>query len=509
MTGRRSFLIAAALSPALLRAAGRRPPRFESDPYTLGIASGYPRSDRVVIWTRLAPKPLEGGGMDPGAADVAWEVAEDEGFRRVARKGIATAHARDAHAVHVEVDGLRPGRAYHYRFHCGEATSPVGRTRTAPEPGRGDECLRLAVASCQQYEQGWFTAHRHLADEEVDLVAFVGDYIYESSWGRDHVRKHGTAEPGTLAEYRDRYGLYKSDPDLRKSHAAHPWIVTWDDHEVDNDYAGERSEELDPSFGKRRAAAYKAFLEHQPVPPSMLAMEGGGVRLHGRLAWGRLAQLHILDARQHKTPQACPKPYRGGGNIVGDACAERLEPGRSMLGMAQERWLDEGLAASTAAWNLVIQQSLFAPATRRGREGPLYWTDGWDGYPAARARLLRSIAERRPANPVFFGGDVHAAYSSNLHAEPADPESPVIATEFVATSITSQGPGRAANEAMRAANPHLKYANGTVRGYGVAEIDAGRLQARVRGVATVKEPDAGIATIATAWVEAGRPGLRE
>ena len=507
MTSRRRFLLAATLSPALLRAATKAP-AFSADPFSLGVASGYPRADGVVLWTRLAPKPLEGGGMDPELVDVRWEVAEDEAFRRIVRKGTATADPVNAHAVHVEVDGLAPGRAYHYRFQCGDATSAVARTRTAPEPGRGDDRLRLAVASCQQYEQGWFTAHRHLAAEDIELVAFVGDYVYESSWGSDHVRKHGTAEPGTLAEYRDRYALYKSDPDLQRSHAAHPWVVTWDDHEVDNDYAGDRSEELDPNFPKRRAAAYKAFLEHMPLPRSML-LPGGGLRIHARLDWGGLAKLHILDARQYKSPQACPKPYRGGGNVVGADCAERLGADRSMLGMAQEKWLDEGLGESRAGWNLIVQQSLFAPAQRPTGKGPMHWTDGWEGYPAARERLLGSLLARRPSNPVFFGGDVHATYCANVHADPADPRSPIIATEFVATSITSQGPARASTDAMVAANPHIRYANGTVRGYGIVDIRRDRMEASLRGVATVKLPDAAIATVASTAVAAGKPGLQE
>lgn len=504
MNTRRAFLAAACLAPVLVRAA--QAPRFAADPFSLGVASGYPRPTGVVLWTRLAPKPLEGGGMDPDPVEVKWEVAEDEGFKRIVRTGAVVAVPEHAHSVHVEVDGLAPGRDYHYRFFCGEAASGHARTRTAPEAGRGDERLRLAIASCQQYEQGWFTAHRHLAAEGVDLVAFVGDYIYESSWGRDHVRRHGTAEPRTLGDYRDRYGLYKSDPDLKKSHAAAPWVVTWDDHEVDNDYANDRSEELDPSFLKRRAAAYKAFLEHMPLPRSML-LPGGGMRIYGHLEWGSLARLHILDARQYKSHQACPKPYRGGGNQVGAECTERLDPARSMLGLEQEKWLDAGLGESRAAWNLVMQQSLLAHSPRPSDKGPMHWTDGWEGYPEARARLLKSIVERKPANPVIFGGDVHAAYLANLHADPLRPDSPIVAAEFVATSITSQGPGAAANARMRQANPHIRYANGTVRGYGIAEIDRKGMALRTRAVASVKVPDAEVSTLGEAWVESGRPGL--
>ena len=505
---RRRFLAGAAaafLLPGLARAA--RPPRFSAFPFSLGVASGSPRTDGVVIWTRLAPQPLEGGGMQPETVDVRWEVADDAAFRRIVRKGSALAAPGNAHAVHVEVEGLAPGRGYHYRFLCGDAASPTGRTRTAPEDGKGDERLRLAFASCQQYEQGYFVAHRHLADEDADLIAFLGDYIYESSWGRDHVRKHGSAEPVTLDEYRARYALYKSDADLQKSHACAPWIVTWDDHEVDNDYAANRSEELDPQFPLRRAAAYKAFLEHMPLRRSVL-VEGGGIRLYDRHAWGGLATLHVLDDRQYRSHQACPRAGRGGGNVVGAACSERLDPARTMLGAAQERWLGEGLAQSKSRWNVIAQQTLFAPAGRVNGKGSLvHWTDGWDGYPAARARLLKSIAEGKPGNPLVIGGDVHATYAAHLHADPARPDSPRVATEICGTSISSQGPSASMLAGIVAANPHIVFADGEARGYVVVDIGREGASARLRAVETVKRADAPIATRYTGVIEAGRAGI--
>jgi alkaline phosphatase D len=490
---------AAFLEPIPARAASA--PRFTGFPFALGVASGSPRPDGVVLWTRLAPRPLDGGGMDPQSLPVRWEIAEDEGFGRIVRDGAAAAQPANAHAVHIEVEGLAPAREYFYRFHCADATSATGRTRTAPEAGKGDERLRLAFASCQQYEQGYFTAHRHLAAEGADLVVFLGDYIYESSWGRDHVRKHGSAEPATLEEYRNRYGLYKSDRDLQQSHAAAPWLVTWDDHEVDNDYAADRSEELDPAFLQRRAAAYKAFLEHMPLRRSVL-QEGGGVRLYDRHAWGSLATVHLLDDRQYRSHQVCPKPGRGGGNVVAEECRARRDPERTMLGAAQERWLEEGLAASRTAWNLIAQQTLMAPAGRRGKEGAAYWTDGWDGYPAARERLLGAIAARRPANPVVISGDVHACYLADLHARPDDPDSPVLATEFCGTSISSQGPSERTVQAIRESNAHIRYANCVDRGYAVLDIARGRLDGRLRVVGTVKRPDAAVSTATTMAVEA-------
>jgi len=498
---------AAFLAPVLGRAAARV--RFEADPFSLGVASGSPRPDGVVIWTRLAPRPLEGGGMGTDAVEVRWEVAADEAFGRIVRQGSVMAGPEAAHAVHVEVDGLEPARDYFYRFIAGEEASGVARTRTSPAPGHGDERLRLALASCQQFEQGYFVAHRHLADEGVDLVAFVGDYIYESSWGRDHVRKHASGEPHTLEEYRARYAQYKTDRDLQRSHASAPWIATWDDHEVDNDYAADRSEDLDPNFLARRTAAYRAFLEHMPLRPSVLRANGG-MRIYDRHAWGALALLHVLDDRQYRSWQPCPKSLLGGSNVVGAACTERLDPAHTMLGAAQERWLDAGLAGSTAGWNVIVQQTLMAPAGRAGSKGGIvHWTDGWDGYPAARERFIDTLVQRKARNPVVLGGDVHANYVADLHLKPEDDASPIVASEFCGTSITSQGPRADHIASIAAANPHILLAEGEHRGYTVLDFTPRRLAARLRVVDTVKSRHATISTLATFTVEDGRPGPRK
>ena len=510
--GRRAFLgralalgAAGFLQPLAGCAVSR--PRFASDPFTLGVASGAPREDGFVIWTRLAPRPLEGGGMEPAAVEVAWEIAADESFARVVRRGAAIAHPRSAHALHVEVAGLEPAREYWYRFRAGGETSATGRTRTAPSPGRGDERLRIALASCQQYEQGWYVAHRHLAREGADLVAFVGDYIYESSWGSDHVRRHASGEPRSLDEYRARYAQYKTDPDLQAAHACAPWIVTWDDHEVDNDYANDQAGDLEPHFLERRAAAYRAYLEHLPVRRSQVEANGG-YRIYGRHAWGSLALLHVLDDRQYRDHHACPKPRRGGSNIVGPECAERLDPRRTLLGAEQERWLERGLAASRATWNVLVQQTLMAPAGRPSERGRVYWTDGWDGYPAARERLLESLAATRARNPVVLGGDVHANYVTDLHRRPEDPDTAIVATEFCGTSITSQGLRAELVARIREANPHIRFAESTRRGYALLDFTRDRAEARLRVVGTVKEREAPVFTRARYAVEDGRPGAR-
>lgn len=505
MTSRRAFLLASLLAPAMARAMGSL--RFASYPFTLGVASGYPTTDGVALWTRLAPLPLEGGGMPEQPVEVRWEVAEDEAFKRIVRRGREMAVPENAHSVHAEVDGLKPGREYWYRFIAGREESQIARTRTAPEPGKGDERMKVALGSCQQYEQGYFTAHAHMAADDVDLVAFVGDYIYESSWGRDHVRKHHKGQPFTLADYRDRYALYKTDANLQKSHASAPWILTWDDHEVENDYANDRSEKLRANFLDMRAAAYKAFYEHMPLRRSVL-LAGGDMRIYGRIDWGRLATFHVLDDRQYRSHQVCPPANQGGSTMVGAACTARLDPTLTMLGEVQEKWLDEGLEKSAAAWNFITQQTIFAPAGRRDQDRNLiHWTDSWDGYPAARERLVRSIAQRKPANPVILGGDIHATIAADIHLDAADPKSPIVASEIVATSITAEG-FAAMISGMAQENPHIRYADSEKRGYVLLQIDGKRMEARNRAVATVKSPNADIETAKTVVVESGAPGIK-
>jgi alkaline phosphatase D len=504
MSSRRRFLQALAalgVSQSVPARAQAGRPRFAEDPFPLGVASGYPRPDGMVLWTRLA------GPLEPVAIPVRWEVAADEAMRRIVASGRTEALPEWAHSVHVEPRGLEPDRWYWYRFTAGEAASPVGRTRTAPAAGAAVSRLRFAFASCQQYEQGWFSAHRHLADDDLDLVAFLGDYIYESSWGRDHVRKHSGGEPYTLDEYRARYALYKADPDLQKSHHAFPWILTWDDHEVDNDYANDRSEDGMPRdrFLARRAAAYRAFYEHQPLPASMRP-QGPDMRIYTTLPWGRTADFHIVDDRQYRDPQVCPT--RAGGSTVVDPsiCTAIADPSRSMLGAAQESWLERQLAGSGAAWNILAQQTLMAQLDRKLGPERQFWTDGWDGYPAARRKLLSFLKERRIRNPVVIGGDVHMHWVADLKPDFDDAKSPVVASEFCGTSITSQGPSQKMVDALMGESPHMKYGRSDQRGYVRVSIAGGRLGAELVGLDTVKKPDTRAEVLARFVVEDGKPG---
>lgn len=492
-------LAAGALAAPLAGRAAATNPSFGSDPFTLGVASGAPRSDSVVLWTRLAPVQ----GEVPAAIDVKWEIARDDKFRTIVQHGSTTAAVDVAHSVHVEVKNLEPARWYFYRFTAGDAISATGRTLTAPQLNAADARLHFAFASCQQYEQGYYAAYRHMARENLDLVVFLGDYIYESSWGRNHVRKHDAGMPFTLDAYRNRYALYKRDPDLQLMHASAPWLVTWDDHEVNNDYANDRSETLDPDFLLRRAAAYRAWYEHMPVPLTALP-RGPDALVYDSYRFGTLANFFVLDDRQFRAYEACPKPGRGGSNVV-SGCAERIEPGRTMLGETQERWLANGLRGSRTRWNILAQQTLMAQNDRMPGPGESFWTDGWDGYPAARTRLLDELRESRVANPLVISGDVHCTWVADLKTDFADEKSPTVATEFCGTSITSQGPNARQVTATLRENPHIKYGNST-RGYLAVDLAQDHCNVTVRGLADEKLAASGIATLATFAVESGRPG---
>jgi alkaline phosphatase D len=513
-TSRREFLQRAAALAVIGTCAPQQPvlaqPRFESYPFKLGTASGYPHAGGVTLWSRLAPRPLAGGGMPQRGVEVSWEVAADQGFRTIAAKGTALAAPELAHSVHVDVNGLQPARTYWYRFTAGGETSPVGRTRTAPEPTALNARMRFAFAACQQYEQGYYTAYRHMAREDLDLVVHLGDYIYESSWGRNLVRAHGADQPYTLAEYRNRYALYKSDEDLKAAHAAFPWIVTWDDHELQNDYANDRSQDLDArdAFLSRRAAAYQAYYEHMPLP-AWARPKGPDMRLHGAFAYGQLANFFVLDDRQYRSHQVCARPGRGGSTVVREEdCPDRLDPNLTLLGLEQERWLDESLGRSRARWNVIAQQTQMAQVDRRPGPGADYWTDGWDGYPRARERLLRSLSGQRVANPLVIGGDVHMSAVADLKANFDDAKSPVVATEFVCPSISSQGPTVKRVELLLQENPHIKFANGARRGYTTLELTPTRCVSRIRTVASVTERDSDVRTLAMHAVDDGRAGAQ-
>ncbi|WP_422769101.1 alkaline phosphatase D family protein [Plantactinospora sp. WMMC1484] len=484
-------------------------PRFPEDPFTLGVASGDPLPDGVVLWTRLAPDPLavDGlGGMPSRVVPVFWEVAEDERFRRVVRRGVERATPELGHSVHAEVTRLRPGREYFYRFRSGGEISPVGRTRTAPAAWDRPARLSFAFASCQNYPAGYFTPYQHMVQEDLDLVVFLGDYIYEGSAqgtiGRGHLP---AAEIFSLSDYRIRHAQHKADPDLQAAHAAFPWIVTWDDHEVENNYADEISEDPAQSaemFRLRRAAAYLAYYEHMPLRRSAMP-KGPDMRIHRRVTYGRLAEFNVLDGRQYRDDQVC-------GDGPSAPCPESADPERSMLGHAQERWLLDGLADSRSTWNVIAQQTVMAQTDRDPGPGKLLSMDNWNGYEPARQRLFDGVLRRRVDNFVVITGDAHRSMVADLKQDFDDPESRTVGTEFLGTSIASGGDGADLDDTGRdwlANNPHIRFYNQR-RGYVRCTLDRDEWRTDYRVVPYVTRPDAPVSTQASFVVESGRPGVQ-
>ena len=490
-------------------------------PFGLGVASGSPTPDSVVLWTRLvqaAPFPIDAAR---GPLVVAWEVADDEAFGRIVRRGQVQALPELAHSVHAEVSGLEADRWYFYRFMQGDALSPVGRTRTLPLPGANVQRLRLAYASCQKWEDGYYSAWRHMRSEAPDAVVFLGDYIYEYPGNSGPVRGPGGGWVIDLDGYRRRYAVYKSDPDLQAMHQACPWLMTWDDHEVHNDYAGLQAGyggPGDPSsallFAARRNAAYQAYYEHMPLRAAVLAraLAGAaavdGLRVHERLQFGRLLSLHLLDGRQFRDAQVCTASARLGSGLVDPArCPQLADPARSLLGWDQERWLGQSLALAQTRetrWNLLAQQTVFGQRDFRPGPGELFSNDGWDGYPASRQRLIGDLLRHAVPNPVFLGGDIHANWVGHVKAEPDRPSSADVAVEFCGTSITSRGSGNGRLPALLAANPQCVFADAKEHGYGIVDVSPSRLDVRLRAVDDVLRRDTGIATLAAFRVDAGR-----
>ncbi|MCA1843587.1 MAG: alkaline phosphatase D family protein, partial [Actinobacteria bacterium] len=475
--------------------------------FTLGVASGEPRPDSVVLWTRLAPEPLAGGGMAPVALPVRWEVAADDGFRRIVQTGVALAEPGNAHSVHVDVGGLEPARWYWYRFATADEQSPIGRTRTAPAVDASPEALRFAFASCQHYEHGYFTAYRHMAGEDLDFVVHLGDYIYESAGDGyrapgGNVRHHVGPETTTLDGYRRRYAQYRTDADLQAVHAAFPWVVTWDDHEVENNYAGDISEHNDPrdAFRARRAAAYQAYWEHMPLPAAW-AGQGADLRIYRRLGFGRLAEFSVLDTRQYRTDQPC-------GDRPASDCPERKAPGQTITGPEQESWLADGLGRSTAQWNVIAQQVFMAQLDLLAGPARGYDVDAWDGYVASRDRLMAFLGAHPVLNPVVLTGDFHSNWVADLKADFDDPASATVGTEFVGTSITSGGDGSDTSlvgQTALAENPHLRFYNNQ-RGYVRCAVTPTRWTSEYQVVPFVRTPGAPVATRASFVVGPGHPG---
>lgn len=476
-------------------------PRLRGHPFELGVASGDPEPDGVVLWTRLAPKPLHGGGMPDRVVPVRWQVALDERFTCVVAKGVEDARPALGHSVHVEAGGLDPDTEYFYRFRAGHHVSRVGRTRTAPRYDSAT-AVRFAFASCQNLQDGYFTPLAHLAQQDVAAVFFLGDYIYESR-PRDHgyVRRHeGHGEPRTLHQYRNRYAQYHRDPDLQAAHANAPWIVTLDDHEVDNNFAGDVPQDPDEqsrrAFRERRAAALRAYYEHMPIRPSARPHKNQ-MRLYRGFSFGRHVQVSVLDTRLHRSNQ--PTTMR-----------EARDPARTMTGERQERWLLDRLTDPSPTWHLVANQTMMAQNDRLAGRERLFDFDNWDGYRVQRHRILSTLHRADARNVVVLTGDRHATWVSDLKPDFDDERSPVVATEFTGTSVCSGGNPdlhtfHRIYDPIKAQSPHWRFID-LQRGYFLCDADAHQLTAELRVVSSVTQPRADATTYATFVVESGRPG---
>ncbi len=472
-------------------------PELPSDPFMLGIASGDPLPDSVILWTRLAPTPLElGGGMPPEPFTVAWEVATDEAFGDIVTSGSADADPTFAHSVHVDVTGLAPDSWYWYRFKVGSYTSPAGRTRTTPARDAKPETLRFASACCQAYTDGYPAAYVHMQKEELDLVVFLGDYMYEDA-ATGPVRSHGTPEPMDLDAYRARYGLYKGQPELQAMHERCPWVFLWDDHEVENDYAGELPQAPDPNFLVRRAAAYQAFYEHMPLrlaPPT-----GADYKIYGTLDWGDLATFWLLDTRQYRDDQNCD-------NKPGPGCADWEKYDGTLLGDEQEAWLETGLQSSAAIWKVLANQIVFSSVNFGGA---FVNFDQWDGYPVARQRLLDFITAEALENVIIISGDLHVGGVGDIGAIADDEDSPVVAAEIVTTSISSASIDDAeAVGGLVAGLKRIRHFNAISRGYVSHEVTRAQWKISCFVVDTADTPTSPGSVEATLYVDVGVPGLR-
>lgn len=476
--------------------------------FSLGVASGDPTAQGFTIWTRLAPAPLiANGGMPPQDVPVRYEIATDPLMRKIVQRGTAIASHRSAHNLKVHIRGLRPHRHYWYRFSVRAEGSIVGRTKTLPDPRASLSELRLATVSCQDYQNGYFTAYEHLAHEDLDAVLHLGDYIYEYEASSSGPRAHVGQQTQTLEDYRVRYAQYRLDPCLQAAHAAFPFICTWDDHEVQDNYADltAKDPQAQATFRSRRQAAYRAFLEHMPLGPE-IQLGARSTPIYRSFSFGQLLDLHVLDTRQYRDEQPCREREISEETDVSFACDQLSASDRTMLGVDQERWLSNALERSQSRWNVLAQQVMLTPWNLQSlypEIGPeLYNMDAWDGYPRARDRLLRLLEQHQVQNPIILSGDIHTTWAAEIKR---DPDKEPVAAEFVTTSITSEFPEAFVQLVYTTLpnNPHLRFFEGRKRGYSILRVRPDDWQTDFRGVSSIQSPHATISTYQSMVVEAG------
>jgi alkaline phosphatase D len=526
---RRAFLGGAAASlvaaPALAKLiAGSN---WATNPFGLGVAAGAPSTDGFVLWTKLAPQPMHEdpdapGGITGPSVEIAYKIASDDAMKHVVQAGEAIADAAWGYSVHKTIRGLKPGRPYWYQFSSGNAESRVGRAMTLPS--RATDALKFAYFSCSHYENGYFSAYRHAASENPDFAVFLGDYIYEyhqkDASKHPIVRVHsGNGDDlDSLSDYRLRYSQYRTDTDLQLLHANVPSLLTWDDHEVQNDYAGKWSETYIPpdQFLKRRANAYRAFYEFMPLKATS-APRGPDMRLYDRYDFGDLLRVDLIDGRQYRSRGACYENQqklgkKGGGHAEDpESCPELLDPSRSMIGLAQEAYLFDGLKTSRAKWNVIANDVMMARRFQPGPSGKMDgdWTDDWNGFPASRDRLMQHIASSKVSNPVAITGDIHSFWANELKTDFDNPNAPVIGTELIGTSVTSYGIDYDLAKQLLPYNPHIKFFESRKRGYVSVDLNRKTLTAKYQAISDVTDPNATLSTLKTFVIEDGKPGPQE
>ena len=458
---------------------------FDENPFSLGVASGGVLADRVILWTRIAPDPLaeDGlGGVSTEAIRVEWEVSTKEDFSEILLYGVVATTEQLAHAVHIDAGPLEPDSWYYYRFKCGGWISAVGKTRTLPCKERALAQLRLGVTTCHRYEDGYFTVLGDLALQEPDIVLQVGDYIYEYAPSED-VRVQPLPRCSDLTSYRLRHALYKGEAELQAAHASCPWEVVWDDHEIKNDYFGsDEAEEIQELM----RAGYQAYYEHMPL--RVLPPEGSTLKIYRVLDIGNLLRIYLFDTRQYRDETSCGD----------DDCPDMFDGDRQLLGEEQESWFLEEVESSSTRWNLIAQQVVMS---NFNISEALLNYDQWDGYPAARERILEHLYALNLNNFLVCTGDIHIGGVARLNLDPDDFTSPVVAYEFVTPSVTSSARELEDNGALveyaLSARENVDYIHATKRGYILLDITHEQIDVSFRMVDSVEEPDLEVKTEAS------------
>ena len=473
-----------------------------SDPFTLGVASGDPTDQSVILWTRLAVDSLNGGGMPAQDIEVLWEVSSTDTFDDIVSSGLATAEERFGHAVHIDVPLSTGESIVFYRFRIGDYVSPIGKTRLS-SPSGSTTPIKVAAVSCQNYTDGFYNAYADLVEQSPDLVTFLGDYIYESGVGTldaTTVRLHNSDEIKDLVAYRNRYALYRSDPLLQAAHAVCPWVITWDDHEVENNYANLTPQDSADAEGHaaRRAVAYQAWWEHMPVRLSPPTDES--LTIYRQFSWGDLLNLLVVDGRQYRDDQAC------GDAVLSTqpACDEALDPARTMLGAEQEKWFSENINDTTKVWNVMANQTVMTDI-RLGAAVLNY--DQWDGYAPDRNRILSDVVDQGVENFVVLTGDIHLAGVGQLTID-SNPTT-AMGAEFVSTSISSSGNVSTDTEGLLIALPNIIDAETSHRGYTLHTLTANDWTAEYRIVENNLVEDTSTSVWKTFKVMAGSPAITE